>query len=273
MKRMIVGGERIGRACAAPRAVPADVADDAVALAGAQAAAAVTPKPSILLAEWTGPYDGVPPWDQVQPAQFPRGLPVRDRRAAARDRGDRRQSAAADLRQHHRRAGEGRRAAGPGPDMYGLHDQQSADSRIPGVRQGMGARSSRRLHDEITLNPQLFQRIKAVYDAREQSGLECPAAAARRALLRSTSSATAPTSTRRRRAAGRDQPAAGERVLGASPRKVAGRRRHAHRATEAELKGVPQDVKSAALAAAKERRDCRPAGTRSSTPARRSIRS
>ena len=24
-----------------------------------------------LLQEWTGPYDGVPPWDQVQVSQFP----------------------------------------------------------------------------------------------------------------------------------------------------------------------------------------------------------
>jgi len=32
---------------------------------------AVTPMPdNVLLADWTGPYGGVPPWDKVKPEQF-----------------------------------------------------------------------------------------------------------------------------------------------------------------------------------------------------------
>ena len=48
-------------------AVPA-LAASAVATVGAQAATAVPD--NILLAEWTGPYGGVPPWDKVSPALF-----------------------------------------------------------------------------------------------------------------------------------------------------------------------------------------------------------
>ena len=29
---------------------------------------------NILLKKWTGPYDGVPPWDQVTPALFPQAF-------------------------------------------------------------------------------------------------------------------------------------------------------------------------------------------------------
>ena len=35
------------------------------------AAAPVAVPNNILFAEWTGPYDGVPPWDQVNPSLFP----------------------------------------------------------------------------------------------------------------------------------------------------------------------------------------------------------
>lgn len=47
---------------------------DAAALTEARPAttvAPVTPTTSPLLAEWTGPYGGVPPWDQVRPELFP----------------------------------------------------------------------------------------------------------------------------------------------------------------------------------------------------------
>ena len=41
----------------------------AAAAAPAEAAAPAVPN-NILLADWTGPYDGVPPWDQVKPELF-----------------------------------------------------------------------------------------------------------------------------------------------------------------------------------------------------------
>ena len=36
--------------------------------------AAVTVPDNILLAEWTGPFDGVPPFDQVRPDLFPQAF-------------------------------------------------------------------------------------------------------------------------------------------------------------------------------------------------------
>ena len=47
-------------------------------LAGVAMTVAVEAKPAakaeampLMLQEWTGPYDGVPPWDKVKPADFP----------------------------------------------------------------------------------------------------------------------------------------------------------------------------------------------------------
>ena len=37
---------------------------------GASARTMVAVPNNVLLADWTGPYDGVPPWDKVKPEQF-----------------------------------------------------------------------------------------------------------------------------------------------------------------------------------------------------------
>ena len=50
-------------------------AADGAAVAEAPAAEpAVTVPDNILLADWTGPYDGVPPWDKVTPELFPQAI-------------------------------------------------------------------------------------------------------------------------------------------------------------------------------------------------------
>ena len=56
---------------------------------------------------WTTPF-GAPPFSPHQARAFHAGLRARLRRARGRDRRDRRPEGAADLRQHHRRAGERR---------------------------------------------------------------------------------------------------------------------------------------------------------------------
>jgi peptidyl-dipeptidase Dcp len=63
---------------------------------------------SPLLAEWSGPYGGVPPWDQVKPelfaAAFQEGIELRRAEIDA----DRGQPGGADVREHLRPA-DGRR--------------------------------------------------------------------------------------------------------------------------------------------------------------------
>ena len=65
-----------------------------------------------LVAPWTGPYGGVPPWDQAKPELFPGAFEAASR-AARRDRRDRRGSRRADFREHDRRHAALRADAGP----------------------------------------------------------------------------------------------------------------------------------------------------------------
>ena len=60
---------RRGRHCACCRC-------SGICRAGHHAAGAATAAvpDNILLKKWTGPYDGVPPWDKVTPAQFPQAF-------------------------------------------------------------------------------------------------------------------------------------------------------------------------------------------------------
>ena len=55
--------------CSAGQSVPTAV--EPAALAPAEPAPAPTPRPNNpMLAEWTGPYGGVPAWDQYNTSQF-----------------------------------------------------------------------------------------------------------------------------------------------------------------------------------------------------------
>ena len=73
MRNILLGGVAVLAlgGCAAQTGSPVAVADLAPPVAAAPVEAAAVPVPdNILLADWTGPYLGVPPWDQVKPEQF-----------------------------------------------------------------------------------------------------------------------------------------------------------------------------------------------------------
>ena len=137
--------------------------------------------------------------------------------------------------------------------IFARDDRQSVDARNPGARQGMAARRLSAAFDEITLDPKLFQRVKALYDARDTLGLDADQNRLLTRDLRVASSATAPSSIRRRRpqlVAINQQLASAfaefsKRLLADEGTYIA--------ANDAELKGVPQDITNAALAAGKER--------------------
>ena len=123
-----------------------------------------------MTAPWTGPFGGVPPWDQVEPEAFPAAF------------------AAALAAQ---RAELGRITAEPGPATFAntILALERSGRELSRVRTLFEVHASTlklgpmpaleaelmpllaAFHDEIIQNGPLFQRIEAVYRDREQAGL------------------------------------------------------------------------------------------------------
>jgi peptidyl-dipeptidase Dcp len=232
-------------------------ADAAPAAAEAAASASVPVPDNVLLAEWTGPYDGVPPWDKVQPAQFPEAFQF-----------------AIDERRREVEA----IATNPAAPTFGntVEALEKVGQRLDRVQSIFGVMTDNvstpeiqaldkewspklaAANDEIILNPQLFQRIKAVYEARENAGLD---AKQQRLVTRLydqfVRSGANLDPAKKQQLSQYNQQLAGlfstfnERVLADESTYT--------QVTEAQLKGVPADVKAALAAAAKERG--MPAGT------------
>jgi peptidyl-dipeptidase Dcp len=226
------------------------VEEPAVAEAPAEPAVAVPA--NILLADWTGPYDGVPPWDQVKPELFPEAIQF------GIDEQRREVLAIADSPEAPTFANtvEALEKAGQRLDrvlsMFGV----MTDNMTTPAYQALEKEWSPKLSaagDEIILNPKLFQRIKTVYEGRQSAGLD---AKQQRLVTRLYDSfvrrgANLSPEQKAQLTAYNSQLAGkfavfGEKVLADESTYIT--------ATEAELRGVPADVKAAAASAALERK-------------------
>ena len=137
---------------------------------GAEPQAVEAAQMNPLLEAWTGPYGGVPPWDQVRPADFPEAF-----------------ATAIDLRQAEIDA----IANDPEPPtfentfvpledagrelrrLYSLFGVMTSNVSTPEI-QAIDREWSPKLaaaSDEITFNTELFSRIDQIYQNREQAGL------------------------------------------------------------------------------------------------------
>lgn len=227
----------------------AEAAEAAPAAPPAEAAPAVPA--NVLLAEWTGPYEGVPPWDQVKPELFPEALQFgidEQRREVMAIANNPAAPTFANTVEALERAGE---RLGRVLSIYRVMTSNMTNPQYQALQKEWGPKLSA-ASDEITLNPQLFQRIKAVYEARQNSGLD---AKQQRLVTRLYDSyvrrgANLDAAQKQQLSAYNQQLASAfasfsEKVLADESTHIA--------ANEAEMKGVPQDVKAAAAAAAKER--------------------
>jgi peptidyl-dipeptidase Dcp len=233
----------------------AGAVDAAPASAPAEAAPAVPS--NILLAKWTGPYEGVPPWDQVKPELFPEALQFgidEQRREVMVIANNPAAPTFVNTVEALERAGE---RLGRVLSIFGVMTSNMTNPQYQALQKEWGPKLSA-ASDEITLNPQLFQRIKAVYDARQTSGLD---AKQQRLVTRLYDSYVRRganlTSEQKQQLSTYNQQLAG--AFAEFSEKVLADESTYLTAAEAEMKGVPQDVKDAAAAAAKERK--LPAGT------------
>jgi peptidyl-dipeptidase Dcp len=225
------------------------LAQSPAAGAPARATIVVADPNNVLLKEFVGPYDGVPQWDKVTPAAFDEAFAF----AIAEQQGE------IDAI-----------TANPAAPTFAntIVPYQKAGDRLDRVETYFGLMTSNvttpeyqaldktwspklsAASDAIRFDPKLFARIKAVYDARDSSGLD---AKQKRLVTRIYESfvrnGAALNAAQKAQLSQYNQQLAtlfsdfSDKVLADESTYLA--------FTDAELKGVPADVKAAAAAAAK----------------------
>lgn len=132
-------------------------------------AAAIDATP--LTAKWTGPYQGVPPWDKVTPAMFPVAFPVamaEMRREIHAIRDDKRPATFKTVIEPLQLAVDMMDRVG---SMWGVYTSNLATKEVQAIDREWSPRLSA-FDDELFLDPKLFARIKAAYDSRARQKLD-----------------------------------------------------------------------------------------------------
>ena len=243
MKMILMAGAAV---LATSAAMPALAADQA---ATASAVASVNVPNNVLLADWKGPYEGVPPWDQVKPEQFDEAIQFsvdeikREFEAIANN-------PAAPTWANTIEAGEkaGERLSRVLSVFAVMTDNMSSDAYVALDKKWSPKLSA--AFDEIRLNPKLFQRLETLYNQRASLGLD---AKQMRLLTREYEAAVrngaklAPAQKAQLTKINQDL---STNFAEFNSRLLADEGTFTQ-ATEAEMAGVQQDVKDAAAAVAK----------------------
>jgi len=161
LKIMLLGGAAaIALAAAAP----------AFADTGAAPATAVVSN-NVLLKEWTGPYGGVPPWDQVKPELFPEAFQVGIDQLLAETDAIANNPAYPSFDNTIEAMEKSGRTLDRVQALFGV----MTDNMSTPAYQALDKEWSPKLsaaYDKINLNSKLFARIATVYEHRDHVGLD-----------------------------------------------------------------------------------------------------
>jgi len=218
----------------------------------AQPAAPVTATVSnnILLQDWKGPYDGIPPWDQVKVSDFPEAFQLsmdeylREIDVVANNR---EAPTFANTIEAMQRSGEQLDRV---QSIFGVYSSNLATPEVQALNKEWSPKLSA-TYDKVNLNGALFARIADLYGRKDALGLD----AKQLRLLTRTYEGFVRRGAKLD-AAGKTQLSAYNQQLATlfadfNARLLADEGKFTQ-ASAAELAGVPQDVKDAAAAAAKE---------------------
>ncbi|MDK2760404.1 MAG: M3 family metallopeptidase [Sphingopyxis sp.] len=155
---MIVGYSQMTIAAAEPTAAAAKPATSAPAGANP------------MLAPWTGPFEGVPPWDKMDPELFPDAFAKAMAETKAQVQAVIDNPAAPTFDNTH----VPMMLAGDTADrlfaLWGVQSSNKSNDRVEDIDAEWSPKIST-FYTELFLDPKLFARYKAVYDARNSSGL------------------------------------------------------------------------------------------------------
>ncbi len=227
------------------------VATPVLADAADQAAAATEQAP-FLLQPWTGPHGGVPPWDKVSPEMFPPAFTVASDRLRAEMRAivenpapptfDNVIGAMEASGQDMNRVGS----------LFGVMTSNMNSPEYQALSREWRPKLAA-LDDEISLNPKLFARIAALYAKRASQNLS----PTQLRLLERTHDEFVRSGAKLNDADKVKLSALNQdlaKLFNEFSEKLLKDEETALPATEAEMRGVPDGVKSAARAAAGERK-------------------
>ncbi|GAA4004979.1 M3 family metallopeptidase [Sphingomonas humi] len=227
--------------------------------ASAEAAPPATPAvpDNVLLADWTGAYGGVPPWDKVKPADFPQAFTfaIDEQRREVRAIADNPEAPTfANTIEALQRAGQRLDRVG---SIFGVYTSNLATPEVQALNKEWSPKLSA-ANDEITLDPKLFGRIETLYTNRASLGLDAP----QLRLLERTYEARVRNGAKlspeqKQQLSAYNQQLAG--LFSDFNAKLLADESTFIQASEAEMAGVPADVKAAAAAVAKDKG--LPAGT------------
>jgi peptidyl-dipeptidase Dcp len=244
LKTILLGG---AAALAIVATVPAIAADQPAAAAAT--ATAVVPD-NILLKKWTGPYDGVPPWDQVKPDLFPAAFQfgidemLHEVDAIANNPDKPTFSNTIEAME---KAGERLDYV---QSIFGVYASNLATPEVQALNKEWSPKLSA-AYDKINLNGALFGRIADLYERRAGLGLD----AKQLRLLTRTYEGFVRRGAKLNEAQKAQLSDYNQQLASAFSdfnAKLLADESTYTQATEAELAGVPADVKDAAAAAAKE---------------------
>ena len=124
-----------------------------------------------ILQDWTGPYGGVPPWDEIKVSHFPEAFEqtMKDIKAeyvAVRDNPE-----PATFENTIIPLELASTSADELFAIWGVHSSNLSNDEVRKI-QGEWMPKISAFFDELTLDPKLFQRYKTVYDNREAAGLD-----------------------------------------------------------------------------------------------------
>ncbi len=221
------------------------------AIAEPVAAPAAVPVPdNILLAEWTGPYDGVPPWDKASASLLPEALQfgidemLREVDAIA---GNPAAPTFANTIEALEMSG---RRLGRVETIMGVYTGNLSNDEVQQIDKDWSPKLSE-AYDKVTLNGALFQRIDNLYARRASLGLD---AKQTRLLTRTWESYV--RNGAKLEEGGKAQLSALNAQLATLfsdfSSKLLADEGTITRASAAEMAGVPADVRDAAAAAAKD---------------------
>lgn len=141
------------------------------AMAQQAAPASTDAQAKLIYQDWTGPYEGVPPWDQVSTAAFPAAIQAAmdelkaEYEAIATDKSE-------PTFQNTNLALE---MAGDKMDrvfaMWGVYTSNLADKQVRALQAEWAPKISK-FYNELTLDPRILARIKSVHDRRQTLGLD-----------------------------------------------------------------------------------------------------